>query len=122
MEEIIAQTVDGTSVKIRCDLDEVEVSGEVHRFFCNSLKECLANGLRHGKATAFYIELKKALSGVMLLISDNGCGTDGKIEEGFGIKGMRERAEALGGRCVCTSSRDDGFEVEITLPLNKKEK
>lgn len=122
LEEIIAQTVDGTSVKIRCDLDEIEVSGEVHRFLCNSLKECLANGLRHGKATAFYIELKKALSGLMLLISDNGCGTDGEVEEGFGLKGMRERAEALGGRCVCTSSRDDGFEVEITLPLNKKEK
>lgn len=119
IEEIIAQTIDGTELKIRCDLEDVAVDDEIFRFICNSVKECLANGVRHGKATAFYVEMKRSLSGLALFISDNGCGTDGEVKEGFGLKGLREKAEKLGGRCDFSSEAGEGFEVEITLPLNK---
>ncbi|MDE6441348.1 MAG: sensor histidine kinase [Clostridia bacterium] len=119
IEEVIAQTIDGTELKIRYDIDDVSVGVESFRFIINSTKESIANGLRHGKATAFYIELKKSLSGVSLLISDNGAGIDGDVKEGFGLKGMREKAEALGGKCDFSSEKGEGFEVEITLPLDK---
>lgn len=118
IEEIIAQTIDGTELKVRCDLQDVSVGAEEYRFILNSVKECLANGIRHGKATAFYIEMKKSLSNVNILISDNGTGIDGEIKEGFGLKGIREKAEALGGRCDFSSEAGEGFEVEIILPLN----
>ena len=119
IEKIIAQTIDGTDLKIRCDLEELSVGEDEYRFICNSLKECLANGIRHGRATAFYIELKNVLSNVVLLVSDNGCGFSGEIKEGFGLKGIREKAEQLGGSCVITSEADEGFEVEITLPYKR---
>lgn len=119
IEEVIAQTIDGTELKIRYDIDDVSVGVESFRFIINSTKESIANGLRHGKATAFYIELKKSLSGLSLLISDNGAGIDGDVKEGFGLKGMREKAEALGGKCDFSSEKGEGFEVEITLPLDK---
>ncbi|MDE6000780.1 MAG: sensor histidine kinase [Clostridia bacterium] len=119
IEEIIAQTIDGTELKIRCDLEDVAVGREEALYLCNSVKECLANGIRHGRATAFYIELKNVFSNVSLLISDNGSGTGGEIHEGFGLKGMREKAEALGGRCDFSSEAGEGFEVEITLPQKK---
>lgn len=86
------------------------------RYVCNSVKECLANGIRHGKATAFYIEMKKS-SALNILISDNGCGAGGEIKEGFGLKGVREKAEALGGKCSFSSEADEGFEVNISLPI-----
>lgn len=119
IEEIIAQTIDATDLKIRCDLEDVTVGAEEGRYLCNSVKECLANGIRHGKATAFYIEMKKVFSDVSLLISDNGTGVEGEIKEGFGLRGMRERAEAFGGRCDFSSESGEGFEVEITLPTHK---
>lgn len=119
IEEIIAQTIDGTELKIRNDLQDVSVGDDEYRFILNSVKECLANGLRHGKATAFYIEMKNSLSNISVLISDNGTGVDGEVKEGFGLKGMREKAEALGGRCDFSSEAGEGFEVEITLPANK---
>ncbi len=118
--EIIAQTIDGTELKIRCNIEDISLDGESARFICNSVKECLSNGIRHGRATAFFIEMKKEFSNVCLLISDNGCGAGGKIEEGFGLKGLREKAEKLGGRC-CFSS-EEGFETEIIIPLKKEEK
>lgn len=120
IEEIIAQTIDGTELKIRCNIEEISLDAESARFICNSVKECLVNGIRHGKATAFFIEMKKEFSNVCLLISDNGCGAGGKIVEGFGLKGLREKAEKLGGRCSFTG--DEGFETEILIPLKTEEK
>ena len=121
IEEIIAQTIDGTELKIRCNIEEIEIDGERARFICNSVKECLVNGIKHGGATAFFIEMKREDSNVILLISDNGCGAKGEIVEGFGLRGMREKAEKLGGKCSFSSDADEGFETEIIVPLKQVE-
>ena len=121
IEEIIAQTIDGTELKIRCNIEEITLDAESARFICNSVKECLVNGIKHGRATAFFIEMKREFSSVSLLISDNGSGADGEIREGFGLKGMRERAERLGGRCTFSSEVEEGFETEIVIPLKQQE-
>lgn len=116
MEEIIAQTIGGTEIKARSNLCDVELSDEADRFMCNSLKECLANGIRHGGATAFYIELKLDGIEVTLYISDNGRGVSGNIQPGFGLKGISDKAEYFGGKCGF--SGDEGFEVRITIPCD----
>ena len=119
LEEVIAQTIDGTDIKARYDLDVIQPPDEVYRFIVNSVKELLANGIRHGKATAFNVELKQTERNVTLLVSDNGCGVKGEIKEGFGLKGLREKAEKMGGKCCFSSEEGEGFEVKIVL---KKEK
>ena len=122
MEEVIAQTIDGTDVKARYSIDLIQPESEINRFIINSLKELLSNGIRHGKATAFYIELKKNGEGAFLLVSDNGSGVKGKIEEGFGLKGVREKAEKFGGSVQLSSEDGEGFEVKISIPdLKEKE-
>lgn len=120
-EEIIAQTVSGTDIKARCNLCETSLPDETDRFMCNSLKECLANGLRHGGATAFYIELKEENGFVTLYISDNGCGVKGEVRPGFGLKGITDKARALGGTCSFSGEEGDGFEVKISVPDGAKE-
>ncbi len=119
IEEIIGQTVDGTDIKARFDLDDCEVSPEIYRFICNSVKELLANGIRHGKATAFYIELKEYGGRIKLYVSDNGTGVKGQVEEGFGLKGIRAKAEEFGGEVTFKGEEDDGFESEICVPVNE---
>ncbi len=117
LEDIIVQTFDGTDVKARCDIDEVNAEPELYRFICNSVKECLANGIRHGRATAFYIELKESGGWLNLLVSDNGTGS-GEILEGFGLKGIREKAEKMGGTSSFSREDGEGFEVKIKVPAN----
>ena len=119
--EIIAQTIDGTQIRARYDISEVKTSVEQYRYICNTVKELLANGIRHGNATAFYIELKQAGENINLLVSDNGSGVAGEVKEGYGLKGIRERAEALGGGCRYASEAEEGFETEIYLPVYKEE-
>ena len=116
IEEIIAQTIDGTELKIRCNIEDAELDGEKSRFICNSVKECLVNGISHGRATAFFVEMRKEFSSITLRISDNGSGAEGEIKEGFGLRGIREKAEKLGGRCSFSSEAGEGFETEITIP------
>ena len=122
MEEIIAQTIDGTELKIRCNIEDIALDSESSRFLLNSMKECLVNGIKHGRATAFFIEMKREFQDVCLLISDNGQGTGGEIVEGFGLRGMREKADKLGGKCLFSSDKEEGFETEIIIPLKQEEK
>ena len=115
LEEILAQTMDGTGVKIRCAIDDVQLAGVKRRFIANSLKECLANGMRHGGASAFYVELSSEAGVLCLTVSDNGCGLPDNFKEGFGLRGIREKAVNFGGAIVYESESGDGCEIKITI-------
>lgn len=115
MEEVLAQTMDGTEVTVRSDISEVELPWERRHFIINCLKECLANGIRHGGATAFYVELTLDGEDVTLTVSDNGCGLPPDFKEGFGIKGIREKSTAFGGKTLLESEEGDGCEVKIII-------
>jgi len=82
----------------------------------------LVNGIKHGKATAFYVEMKKIGEMLNVLISDNGRGAPEGFSEGFGLKGVREKAEKFGGSVQLSSEDGEGFEVKISIPdLKEKE-
>ena len=121
MEEIIAQTMDGTNVKVRFDLADVSLPYGKRRFIANSLKECLANGMRHGSANAFYVEFSADENEVHLTVSDNGTGLPPDFKEGFGLRGMREKAVQFGGGIVLESDEGEGAEIRINVPLHGNE-
>ncbi len=114
---IVHDSTDGTGITIRSSIDEVEVLPAKHRFLCNTLKEGIANGLRHGGATAFWFELKEEEGNIRFLLSDNGRGLGEKpLRAGFGLTAMEERARALGGE-VDFYSDEEGFELRLSLPV-----
>lgn len=117
--DIVHESTDGTGIAVRCDIDDVGLCDAKCRFLCNTLKEGISNGLRHGKATAFYFELKKGEKDVSFLLSDNGTGMDiSALREGFGLKGMHSRAASLGGMVWFETEIDEGFEIHLRLPLD----
>ena len=120
LESIIHESTDGTGIIVRSDIQETEVSSAKHRFLCNSLKEGISNGLRHGKATAFWFELKSENGEIKFLLSDNGKGV--KTDEwktGFGLSSMQKRAKSFGGEVAFAT--EEGFELTITLPKEGEE-
>lgn len=120
VEEIIAQTIDGTDIKVRSNIDDFELDEAQLRFVGTSLKEALANGMRHGGATAFYIEVKRQGSDFTILVSDNGSGLGVGFKEGFGLRQMRLKAEVLGGKMQISGDEGEGCELVLTLPLKKQ--
>ncbi len=118
LEGIIHESTDGTGITIRSEIVDVAVSEAKYRFLCNSLKEGISNGLRHGGATAFWFELKLEGDKLHFLLSDNGRGMDVATSKlGFGLTTMQERARSLGGEVCFESEIEDGFELRLSLPI-----
>ena len=92
---------------------------EVLRF---ALQEALTNAYRHGRAAHAEAELCWERVAVRLTVRDDGSGSSSAApaeRSGHGLRGMRERAAALGGTVEAGPRADgsDGFEVTMTLPL-----
>lgn len=117
LEAVIHESTDGTGIKIRSEIEDIRVSSAKYRFLCNSLKEGISNGLRHGGATAFWFELKNEEDKIRFLLSDNGVGAK-SLKLGFGLSGMKDRAKSLGGEVAFDSPDDEGFELRIELPMD----
>ena len=121
LEGVVNESMEGTDIAIRYDVDEITIGDLKARLILNTLKEGISNGLRHGNATAFYFELKEKDGRVEFLLSDNGAGMDaGQLKEGFGLSGMHRRAESLGGTVWFETEPDEGFEIHMTLPSDPK--
>ena len=116
---IIHESMDGTGIVIRSEIEEVAVDEKYYRFLCNALREGISNGIRHGGATAFWFELKCIEGKVSFLLSDNGKGVDGEVEMGFGLRMMQERAGALGGALTIVTGIEEGFEFRLELPIEE---
>ncbi len=75
------------------------------------LREAVTNILRHAGATSCRLELAADSRGTHLLVHDNGRG--GIESEGNGLRGMRERVAALGGRIEIDSRQGTRLSVDI---------
>lgn len=88
------------------------------------VQECLTNIVRHAQASQAAINLKidhQAGTGpeLQLQITDNGqgCAAD-KIKTGFGLLGMRERINSLGGNFAIQTQPQQGMTITATIPLS----
>ncbi len=83
-------------------------------------QEVLTNVLRHAQASEFKTRLVFDPREVRLELRDNGRGFDpASRHDGFGLSGMRERVEEMGGQLTIDSARGQGTAIRIRLPLAK---
>ena len=83
-------------------------------------QEVLTNVLRHAQASEFSAQLTFDDGEIRLDLRDNGSGFDpAGRHDGFGLQGMRERVEGMGGRLSIQSARGEGTAISIDLPLAK---
>ena len=83
-------------------------------------QEALGNALRHGQARLVWIELVFDADRVRLRVQDDGQGFDLVRQAdggGFGLIGMAQRAERLGGQLTIASQPGRGTEVAVSMPV-----
>ena len=79
--------------------------------------EALTNVRKHAAATLVEIVLAFRPDGrVHLRVHDNGRGT-ARLDGGFGLLGIRERAEQLGGSVAFHTAAGQGFTLDMELPV-----
>jgi signal transduction histidine kinase len=81
-------------------------------------QEVLTNSLRHASASEFKALLSFDKDEFRLTLGDNGRGFDPAAKhDGFGLLGIRERVESMGGRLNIQSEMGRGVAIAIFLPL-----
>ncbi len=82
-------------------------------------QEALTNALKYAHPRNFETHLICNSKELRLELRDDGDGFKVKDRhDGFGLDGMRERVEQMGGKLKITSSHGKGTKVTVTLPYN----
>ena len=86
------------------------------------VQEAVTNALRHARASRIGIHVEALADSLVLEVDDNGIGQINQFQTPghFGVPGMRERAQALGGSFNLAQIEPSGVRVRVVLPLNRK--
>jgi signal transduction histidine kinase len=132
-----AQAVDGLDVQTEIDLgpesdqpgpeaDQRRLDPELESTIYRVVQEALTNVSRHAQATQATIRIVERNGLIHASVTDDGQGLpeadrlgprgDG-LEGGFGMSGMRERAELVGGELELVPAPGKGTVMRLTVPL-----
>ena len=87
-------------------------------------KEALTNSLRHAKASLVSIDLTFDAAIIRLAVRDDGGGFDTQLPDPpttFGITGMRERVDRIGGTLTVDSTLGGGTVVTVVVSAEEEE-
>ena len=123
IENLISRIADSGSIKFSTkfeisDGDEV-FSKEQELNLYRILQEAINNGIKHGKAQNFTIEITKKTDHTLMVITDDGIGIEvtKKSKDGIGLKNMRSRVASMNGRFSSKAKRPSGLQIKVKLPL-----
>lgn len=92
------------------------------------VQEGVTNIVRHARATRISVRLERVLSDLVLLITDDGAGFDARMLRSgtgmatLGLRGMEERARAVGGTITIDSAPALGTEICARLPIKSEKR
>jgi len=130
-----AQAIDGLDVNVEIELGSpgsgVEGEGrrldaELESTIYRVVQEALTNVSRHAEATRAVVSIGERDGELIASVTDDGKGLPGAerlgprgdgLEGGFGMSGMRERAELVGGELQFGAAPGGGTAVRLHVPL-----
>ncbi len=117
IEHIISNSqVDGLLVNFECTGTPRPLSPQVELTVYRAVQEGINNTQKHAKASEMTIKLWYTDNQTVVLeMADNGIGIN-KIKEGFGLLGLKERANLLHGYLTIQSGKKQGFNIRLEIP------
>ncbi len=118
----LARALPGIASEV--DVEDVALDSHVATALYRIGQEALQNVVKHSDATLVRLGLRPRGGAVTLTIEDDGSGFEptGRDDPGrFGLAGMRERAELVGGSLEVFSRPGDGTRVVCTVPTTVPE-
>jgi signal transduction histidine kinase len=118
------QWIAGSNVEISIDIsgEQNPLPQDMEQHLLRIAQEAVINVLKHAGAHRIWVKLHMEARRLYLRIVDDGRGFEQKdvfsaLAGHFGLIGMRERAERLGGELHLKSRPGEGTQVEVTVPL-----
>ncbi len=113
----------GLSVDMQELGSERALSPDLERAVVRIVGEALRNVAQHAQAKTATVTLNYGADAVVVTVADDGTGFDAEAtrevaeaQGHFGLVGMRERAEAIGGALAVQSAEGTGTMVTATIP------
>jgi two-component system, NarL family, sensor histidine kinase UhpB len=98
------------------DLIDSKITIQVFRI----IQECLTNIVRHAEASVGNISVAKSDNSpnrLCFTVTDNGKGCNvNQIRTGFGLLGIKERVQSLGGHLIIQTQADKGMQIDVNIP------
>jgi signal transduction histidine kinase len=112
---------EGPPVQILTEGEERPLNGVAGHDVVHIGCEAIANAVQHARARRVHVLVSYGRDRFRLAVTDNGGGFDEQmLREGkpghYGVGGMRERAERIGGTLTIVSRIGEGSEVVLTVP------
>jgi signal transduction histidine kinase len=106
------------ALDVRLDLPEtLQIEDpEAAQVLLRCAQEIITNTVRHAGATQLSLILSQGEGGLRLQAKDDGRGAEGATP-GNGLRGMRERLSACGGRVDIITAPGQGFALDVRIPL-----
>jgi signal transduction histidine kinase len=107
--------------RIHLDLDQpVRVDGaDKAEMVVRAGQEGLTNAVRHASARNIWLSLNQDAKALRLEVRDDG-NSPGAFSMGYGLLGLQERVELLGGRLHTDRPPEGGFRLQVTLPTERR--
>ena len=110
---------------IACELIEhggdIDIDDRCATAFFRVLQESLSNICQHARATQVKVELHQQQGLLQMSITDNGVGLEATSRNktgSFGLVGIEERINLLGGTCAISSIPDGGTTITVSVPVS----
>jgi signal transduction histidine kinase len=102
-------------IKINWNLPQLSLQTS-HQLYC-IVQEGLTNIQRHSRASHVDLCAQTMPTEIVLKIIDDGIGFDFKsVTSGYGLRGMQERVQMLGGEIQIASTPGLGTRIQVTIP------
>ncbi|HNB72283.1 MAG TPA: two-component regulator propeller domain-containing protein [Acidobacteriota bacterium] len=121
---MIEQVAESADLHRTSRLDNIDgwFSSDQEIIFYRIVQECLNNIVKHAQASSVQILIKHERNEVVLTVTDDGCGFEinsrVKSASGFGLTGLIERVQMLGGELTLDSAPGQG--TSLTIRFRKK--
>jgi signal transduction histidine kinase len=116
IQSLIPVDKPGTQFEFSITGAEVELPASIKWMLYRATQELLTNIQKHAGATRVTIMLSFEPSRMGLVVTDNGQGAN-SLEGGYGLTGVRERVQILGGEMQVDTAPGKGFSVQIQVPV-----
>jgi signal transduction histidine kinase len=96
--------------------DERSIPADFEEGLLRVTQEALTNAVKHANARNFSATLSVEAGKIQLRLVDDGRGFDPQLEhEGFGLIGMKERVDRMGGEFIIRAKPNVGTEILVEL-------
>jgi signal transduction histidine kinase len=118
---LVRKWEENSTVEFACQIDEIDGihDSEAETHIYRVIQEAINNIHKHSRATEATVVVKSGAGGISVTVRDNGCGSPAINHPhgpGFGLDGIRERAEFLGGSAAFESIPGRGTTIKVLIP------